>query len=224
MSQITCRIGYLVDAAQWPSPARKQLASCGQIVTQITHYDLNARPLVPGPTVTATATAPGPTVTETFTAPGPTATVTGSPNPAGQSSAGPVPGVAGDTDLLSLTPVNFQQWNTDQGVLEDSLGNTYTTTHSYVIVSFGYGEYYVNGQYGRLDGTVVPHKDHRQDTRAQVKVYADDTLKYTSPPIDRKTEAFSLSVDITGAKFVKVEATSGVCCGSRVLLMDFILK
>ena len=66
--------------------------------------------------------------------------------------------------------------------------------------------------------------DFGANATAYVKVYLDDTLMYTSPAINQKTEKFDIgNLDLTGVSYVKiiVECSSGKGC---VILSDALLE
>lgn len=52
--------------------------------------------------------------------------------------------------------------------------------------------------------TIAPDQEMCNEGSAYVKVYADDKLVKVSNEIGRKTKPFTMSVDITGADFVKL--------------------
>lgn len=115
------------------------------------------------------------------------------------------------------------EWNNLEPM--DSFGNNYSSACNYVVFSDYYGnilpqdgflsketngyrhvyaEYRVVGGYTYLTMQLAPYYSICTDGKAFVQIYADDTLIYTSPIINRKTEAFVCEVDISKAEYVKI--------------------
>ncbi|MCL2509152.1 MAG: hypothetical protein FWF05_08260 [Oscillospiraceae bacterium] len=140
----------------------------------------------------------------------------------------PDPPDPNEISIFSLNPVNKGSWDPNKGALEDSLGNTYSTV-PYIAISdrSGWAEYYTQGKYSRIKGKVAPHKDLRQDLVVQLKIYADDLLKYSSVEIARKTLPFDFDVEIKDAQFIKIEVIEIQFAygfpSPAVLIMDMVL-
>lgn len=130
--------------------------------------------------------------------------------------------------LLAYDPVNSNNWNKNEGSLNDSLGNNYSVTLPYVILGAGsFAEYYTNGGYAKLQFRIASHESMAQNNVSVIKIYADDILVFTSTEFGRKTESELFAADITGAKFVKIvcERTSGSSYdNSCILFLDSTLE
>ena len=130
--------------------------------------------------------------------------------------------------VFTLEPLNSNRWGYNEGVLEDSLGRTYSVTYPYKVAENGnYAEYYVNGNYSAITGRIVPHKDFDANEKVQFRVYADDVLVYSSTDINQKTLEFTFDVNISGAEFIKIEVARTI--GGRsyyggILIMDMVLE
>ena len=127
--------------------------------------------------------------------------------------------------IFTLTPLNQYGWGQSNGVLQDSLGNNYSVTMPYLVSGGCYGEFYVNGAYSTIQGTVVPYTGFSQNAKTQLRVYADDVLIYSSPDVGQKTLKFNFKVNITGAQFIKVEVTRTASSydNNSLLVMDMAL-
>lgn len=136
-----------------------------------------------------------------------------------------------DSKPVSITSLDALNggfdWN--EGDPTDPFGNTYSDVSNYAVFSSysygdaeGYAEYRIYGNYTLLTGKISPHTDTFTDARGQIKIYADDKLKYTSPMIGRKTDSFDFSVDITDAEYIKIEyeLDSYYNCYAAIILMD----
>ncbi len=68
-------------------------------------------------------------------------------------------------------------------------------------------EYLLNGKYSRLNGKVVLRYAERSYDRdnCYVKIYVDDRLVYTTPPIKGGSPNAEFDIDLTGALKVKVQ-------------------
>ena len=129
--------------------------------------------------------------------------------------------------LLTMTPVNSNRWNPNQGALEDSLGNRYTVTLPYIIIDgHGFGEFFVDSRYSTLRGRLAPYRNLGSRSNVQFMVYADGRLVYSSAGIQRTTIPFDFEVDISGAQFIRIDVS---CNGywnqsvANILVMDMIL-
>lgn len=108
------------------------------------------------------------------------------------------------------------EWNS--GLPEDPFGNDYSDSANFAIFP-GYDhafEYRIYGEYSQLSLIVAPYSDISSDARGYIQIYADDRLLYTSKNIDRKTDAFSVNVDITGADYITIKVI-GDSEGSLIL-------
>ena len=71
--------------------------------------------------------------------------------------------------------------------------------------SYSYAELYTGGQYSTISADFFPDEDFPTGNHyGFIKVYVDDELAYTSPKITYKTENVHMSVNIKGAKYVKI--------------------
>lgn len=129
--------------------------------------------------------------------------------------------------LASLTAINGG-WNWNTGTPTDPFGNTYSTASNFAIFNdsigdsqyidqvsipnYGnwvsiyesYAEYRLYGDYKQLSFDIVPNESIGEYLYGSVKVYADDTLVFSSPNIGRKTDLQSYQVDVTGAEYIKI--------------------
>lgn len=118
--------------------------------------------------------------------------------------------------LSELKAINrsdaWPTWN--EGTPVDPFGNDYTYASNYWIFdrshdswdgeeSF-YVEYRLYGKYKTLTGTIAAYTTMSTDGKCYFQVFADDRLRYTSPTVVRKTDAFQLSVDISDADYIRI--------------------
>lgn len=109
--------------------------------------------------------------------------------------------------LSTFTAINggFEFNNT---VPEDPFGNDYSDAVNYVVLGRynggDYAEVRVYGEYSSITMNVAPYKDIGEDATGYVQIYADDVLVQTSPVITRKTDAVSVSANISGADYIKI--------------------
>ena len=111
--------------------------------------------------------------------------------------------------------INSRDWPTwNKGTPVDPFGNDYSGAFNYVIFDFNRGyssseitfyvEYRTYGKYTSLEGRIGPYTTMDTNGQCYLQVYTDDQLKFTSPTVYRKTDAFPINVDITGAEYVKL--------------------
>lgn len=136
---------------------------------------------------------------------------------------GIVPGGDGSTPLTSVTMIKANQaWQWSNHEPKDAFGNSYLQSVNYIVLDVrkmgagwaeessrkGYqafsSEYYTNGNYDELTMKIAPDQWMGNYGTAYVQVYADDKLVKVSDEIVRKTEPFTLTANISGAKYVKI--------------------
>lgn len=130
------------------------------------------------------------------------------------------------TTLLTVNASEWEEWN--EGVPSDPFGNDYSVACNYVCIGKKNGErrntyveYRLYGKYETITGTIAPHNSCDNGPVAYLQIYADDELVYTSPDIDRKTDAIPFSVNISGADYIKIVVRTYY--GAVVILSDIRL-
>lgn len=132
------------------------------------------------------------------------------------------------TSLSTLTPINGGfTWDNDFPT--DPFGNDYSGSVNYMIYH-NHGndykvssEYYVNKKYNALSLAIAPYVDFENDKQAQVKIYTNDTLVYTSPAINRTTNIVQTGdIDIKNAEYITI-TIEGDWKGC-IMLSDAVLK
>lgn len=113
--------------------------------------------------------------------------------------------------LSSLTPINGG-WEWNEGTPTDPFEVTYTSVSNFKIFNGSSNneysaEYRLYGKYKTLTGSLVSHIDIAEKGYSQIKIYADETLVYTSPNIERKTDLLDFSAPIENADYIKIVVT-----------------
>lgn len=113
-----------------------------------------------------------------------------------------------------LTPVNLTEmdyfsrgnWNNNvESVAKDHLGNEFNNCFvEFASEDPDYVEYYVNGKYLSISGTLAASEEQDVDKAGRVEIFADDELVYTSKNITAKTDPFDFKVNISGKKYIKI--------------------
>lgn len=116
---------------------------------------------------------------------------------------------------VGLTPVNLTEmdtfsengWPNPKGFAKDHLGNEFSNCFVVTVIDCGsdYAEYYVNGKYNSISGTIAASENEYTYEIGRVEIYADDELVYTSKNVTAKTDPFNFKVDISGKKYIKVK-------------------
>ena len=127
--------------------------------------------------------------------------------------------------IRDVVRVNAYNWNENENRLEDALGHTYyDATNAVAIAQNGYGEYYVDGKYSKVTGTVTSLWHLDPNRQCYFKIYADDRLIFSSPMITRKTEAIKFEIEIPeGTEFIKFENIADSYSYSDILLLNVLL-
>ena len=132
------------------------------------------------------------------------------------------------TSLSTLTPINGGfTWDNDFPT--DPFGNDYSGSVNYMIYH-NHGndykvssEYYVNKKYNALSLAIAPYVDFENDKQAQVKIYTNNTLVYTSPGINRTTNIVQTGdINIKNAEYITI-TIEGNWKGC-IMLSDVVLK
>lgn len=130
------------------------------------------------------------------------------------------------TSLASQTLINNDGWNWNQGSPSDPFGNDYSNASNYCIVinAWGaqvhYGEFRIYKKFSKLTGTLSPYTDMGENDAGYIQIYGDDNLLYTSPNITRKTDAFSINVDISNVDYLKIVVNGNY---AKIILSDLML-
>lgn len=119
--------------------------------------------------------------------------------------------------ITTLKPINGN-WKWNEGNPVDPFENDYSKACNYVIldmrdISSEKIEYRLYKKYGIISGQITPYKKIWETGEANVKIYADDILIYTSPTITRKTDTIEFSVDVSTAEYIVIEV-NGFTCGT----------
>lgn len=116
--------------------------------------------------------------------------------------------------ITNLTAINSSRWGKwNSGSPKDPFGNDYSSACNYVIVTEyywyeeGYVEYRLYGNYTTLTGMIAPYTEMQETSKGFLQVYVDDVLVYTSKDVERKTDAFSFEVNVSGAEYIKLVYT-----------------
>lgn len=115
-----------------------------------------------------------------------------------------------------LAPVNLTEmeyfsrssWsNNVETVAKDHLGNEFSNCFVEAVGNCGadYVEYYVNGKYVSISGTIAASENQYVHEIGRVEIFADDELVYTSKNVTAKTDPFDFKVDISGKKYIKIK-------------------
>lgn len=131
--------------------------------------------------------------------------------------------------ITNLTPINGGfEWNNTAPV--DPFGNDYSNAANYAVFEIGNdnchyragdddeyyvgtAEYRVYGDYSQISMTLAPYTSIGEDGYGYVQIYADDELVYTSQNITRKTDAFDIEADISGAEYIEIHVYLYYCDG-----------
>lgn len=132
--------------------------------------------------------------------------------------------IAGDEDIAAkineyeaLYPVSLTDLSPSGGTncntgwtASDINGNTYENGLSFslypVLASTVSTEYAPNGQYKRLTGTWVVEGDTASDFIGTIRIYVDGNLQYEVTSLTVNSPANALSLSISGASTVRIEA------------------
>lgn len=134
-----------------------------------------------------------------------------------------------DSKLVSLTKLDKINggfsWNSACDYPQNVQGSDYTYCSNFTVQNAyqgGYAEYRLYGEYDYLSFDFAPYTSIGEDNYAYIYVYADGVLVYSSPQITRTTDLTSVTVNISGAEYIKI-AVSGTKYASYIILSDVFL-
>lgn len=112
---------------------------------------------------------------------------------------------------------NFTVDNSGTDWYEDNYGNVYPNVFFHRGVNSGYVEYYLNGAYSELAGTICVYcravnngYGHTWDT-ATIRIYGDDQLLYSKcGGFDPKFKPMEILLNINGVEFLRIEMENNV--------------
>lgn len=105
---------------------------------------------------------------------------------------------------------NDYHWHINEGGKEDTLGADYSHSSSYIVVGgygCGYAEYFIDGKYTRLTGSIAPHKSASGEKKSSIQIYGDDKLLWGSDEVGTRTDVFSFEIGadkLAGVRFLKI--------------------
>ena len=123
------------------------------------------------------------------------------------------------TQVSSSQPVSLSTlsvlnggWDWNATAPEDPFGNDYSDAVNYAVLGDNWyswqnysAEYRIYKNYSSITFDLVPYKNITTDGTGYVQVYADDVLVQTSPVVGQKTDQITVTADITGADYLKLE-------------------
>ena len=119
--------------------------------------------------------------------------------------------------LSSLSPIQSEGWpEWNAGKAEDPFGDDYSKKSNYAVFDsrgnmefeHTYHTYYSTAEYrnireaNTISGSFVPYYTTAPGSYAYVQILADGVLKYTSPPVTRKTDPFTFDVNIEDSEYI----------------------
>ena len=109
--------------------------------------------------------------------------------------------------LLDMKVVDYQNTSVKDKSLqyEDIFGNTYQEL--IVMGKQSFIEFAPNGNFGYLSGTVFLHDNAGGDDAYSLQIYADEVLVYSSDMLGLRSDPVRIDVDISKARFVRLETT-----------------
>ncbi len=131
--------------------------------------------------------------------------------------------------VVSLKELSFFQkkdvyWQPD--IWNDSYDRPHSPTLSNSCTGRCEAEFLLNGEYRALRANLYIRKKAMSDmtadllAQAQITIYGDDRLLYSSPTLGLRDEPMAFSVDVSGVKFLKIvfDESYGVVLGEPVLV------
>lgn len=111
--------------------------------------------------------------------------------------------VENKASLLSKKEMSSRYCTTGES-LTDSYGNTYSNTLRFD--ASGNIIYVLNGEYSLMKFTISIHESAEIDEEGIITIKADDDVVYTSPSLNKKTEAYTeTDVPINNCKLITIE-------------------
>ncbi len=112
-------------------------------------------------------------------------------------------------DLLAMTPIDSGTWTVGAGTLKNAAGKAVSPRAQYIVAKDTFAKYTLGGRFKVLRGVINTHRDLPNELVGTVKIYKNDILVYTTPSITKSTEPINFSVNIEGARDIKIEVSGG---------------
>lgn len=123
------------------------------------------------------------------------------------------------THLSDFKTYSYDGSYKKEDITSDPRGNTYNDAYvfygEYFTLNTGGGKYdrpffekYIGSNYDEFTAVIIPHDTfdkYNKNVEAVIKIYANDSLIYTSDKISRKTERIEVNLPISGIKYLKIE-------------------
>jgi len=118
------------------------------------------------------------------------------------------------------------------GYPADTMESDYSMAQNYAVLSAGRwdhslnqkysAEYYIASKYHSISLSIAPAECFGESGSAQINIYANDTLVYTSENLTQKTIKYNTGeIDLTGVDYVKITADiNPKCC---IIISDVLL-
>lgn len=141
---------------------------------------------------------------------------------------------------LNSTNNNFEQWDSCE---EDKLLDINDDVFYSCIIAYpsnsknGSAEYFINGKYSKLMGSIAPYKldsgelssivpfekdeELANQAMSTVQIYGDDKLLYESSPITTDTDIISFQLELSQVKYLKIVQKGDY--NIPILLIDWML-
>ncbi len=121
------------------------------------------------------------------------------------------------TDLKISTGDNYLTYSSTD-VIEDTVGNTYAGTYvlglkdsrssTTTTSGTGYVEYFLNGEYTTLTGTLAVNDkttDAEYNNKIVFRVYGDNDEVLYKKTVTRTTTPVELNIDLSGVQWLRIE-------------------
>lgn len=133
--------------------------------------------------------------------------------------------------LCEIKMSNSKDMILEESAMEDIVGNVYSaynlfSLNPYWSCTSSYGEFYLGSDYSTITGTIAPSTSFGEDSEINIEIYGDGKLK-ASMKVTQKMLAKGIKADLTGVKWLKIQATEIADKNSRytcVILSNFMLK
>lgn len=116
---------------------------------------------------------------------------------------------SGEKSLLLLEPYNIHPFGKAVYNASDCLGNVFKEglrMYGTKNVNKCYTEYYLDGKYKRISGTICVYSESIENSELSLFIYADDEKVYQSDIMTNKSEPVDFEADISSAKFIRIVA------------------
>ena len=125
-------------------------------------------------------------------------------------------------NLNDVFLIDGKKYAFSTSAMTDSFGNVHTNTHEFRPSSStaSHAIFNINGEYKEFKGRVVMPSDAAYEAEVLITIYVDNVKKYEKARFNKITDDVTFSIDVTGAKMLKIQMSSNTIFDDDCYIVD----